>query len=66
MLIRGLYIIVAIAIVVLLYLITVWSLAFLGVPVPDKILKVIFFIVALLAIIGALTGRYDNIWRSGP
>lgn len=53
-----------IAFVVLAYYVAVWVLAMLGITVPEHILKVIFVIVALIAIIGALSGRWDNWWKS--
>ena len=64
--VRGLYILVAIAFVFLLYVVTVWVLEILGLPAPAQILKIVFVILGLLAVIGGLTGRYDNWWRNGP
>ena len=52
-----------IAFVVLAYYVAVWVLHMLGITVPEHILRVIFVIVALLAIIGALSGRWDNWWK---
>jgi len=60
--IRGLYILVAIAFVFLLYIVTVWVLGMLGIRVPEQILTVVFVILGLLAVIGGLTGRYDGWW----
>jgi hypothetical protein len=62
--IRVLNILLAIASVVLMYLVTIWVLGMLGVSIPDQILKVIFVIFALLAAIWALSGRWDSWW--GP
>jgi len=58
--IRVCYILLAIAFVVLAYYVVIWVLALLGISVPDHILKVVFVILGLLAIIGAMTGRFDN------
>lgn len=60
--IRVLYVLLGIAFVVLAYYAVIWVLGMLGVSVPDQILKVIFVILGLLAVIGALTGRFDNFW----
>ncbi len=62
-LIRVLYVLLALAFVVLAYYIAIWVLGLLGFVIPDQILKVIFVILGLLAVIGALTGRYDNWWK---
>jgi hypothetical protein len=53
-----------IAFVVLAYYVAVWVLKMLGIDVPDHIMKVIFVIVALIAIIGALSGKWDNWWKT--
>ena len=63
--IRVLYVLLALAFVVLAYYVTVWVLGMLGLGVPDQILKVVFVILGLLAVIGALSGRYDN-WLTPP
>lgn len=63
LLIRALYVLAAIAVVVLVYLVTVWVLGMLGVPIPMQILKVLFVIIGILFVIAALTGRFDNWWR---
>ena len=62
--IRVLYVLLAIAFVFLAYYVVVWVLGMIGVSVPDQILRVIFVILGLLAVIGALTGRLDNLF--GP
>lgn len=62
LLIRVLYILLAIAFVVLIYFVVIWVLGMLGIHVPDQILKVIFVIIGLLAAIYALTGRMDNLF----
>jgi hypothetical protein len=62
--IRVLYVLLAIAFVVLAYYVVIWVLAMLGIMVPDHILKVVFVILGLLAVIGALSGRFDNFWRA--
>lgn len=64
--IRVLNILLAIACVVLCYLLSIWVLGLLGVVVPEQILKVVFVIIGLLAAIWALSGRLDNWWKSGP
>lgn len=67
LLVRVLSILLAVAIVVLCYFVTVWVLGLLGIVLPANILTVIFVIVGLIAAIGALTGRFDPWfkWR-GP
>lgn len=62
LLIRVLYILLAIAFVVLIYFVTIWVLGMLGIHIPDQILKVIFVIIALMAAIYALTGRMDSLF----
>ena len=63
---RVLYILLGIAFVVLAYYVVIWVLGMLGLGVPDQILKVIFVILGLLAVIGALTGRFDKWWTPAP
>jgi hypothetical protein len=63
--IRVLYVLLAVAFVFLCYYVVIWVLGMLGVAVPDQILKVCFVIIGLLAVIGALTGRFDSFWQ-GP
>jgi hypothetical protein len=65
LLIRVLSILLAVAFVVLIYFVTIWVLGMLGISVPDQILKVVFVIVALMAAIGALSGRMDS-WFKWP
>lgn len=62
--IRVLYILLAIAFVVLAYYVVIWVLGMLGIHVPDQIMKVVFVILGLLAVIGAMTGRFDNWWKT--
>jgi hypothetical protein len=62
--IRVLYVLLAIAFIVLAYYVVIYVLGLLGISVPDQILKVVFVILALLAVIGALTGRFDNFWKA--
>jgi hypothetical protein len=62
--IRGCYILLAIAFVVLLYYVTIWVLGMLGIHVPVHIMQVVFVIIGLMAVIGALTGRFDNFWKT--
>lgn len=64
--IRILYILLAIAFVVLAYYVVIWVLQMLGIQVPQHILQVVFVILGLLAVIGAMTGRLDNFWKSTP
>ena len=61
---RVIQILLAIAFVVLAYLITIWVLGMLGLPVPFDILKVVFVILGLIAVIGAFQGRFDSCGRS--
>jgi hypothetical protein len=60
--IRILYILLAIAFVVLAYYVVIWVLSMLGIAVPEHILKVVFVILGLLAVIGAMTGQFDHFW----
>lgn len=60
LLIRVLRILLAIAVVILCYYVTVWVLGLLGIHLPQQILMVIFVIVGLVAAIWALTGRMDS------
>ena len=62
---RVLYVLVGIAFVVLAYYVVLWVLGMLGIAVPDQIMKVVFVILGLLAVIGALSGKFDNWWK-GP
>ena len=61
--VRVLHVLLALAFVVLAYYVVIWVLGMLGISVPDNILKVVFVILGLLAVIGALTGRFDNWWK---
>lgn len=61
MLRRILQILLAIAILVLCYLVVFWVLGLLGIVVPDRIVTVIFVILGLVAALGVLGGRFDNI-----
>jgi len=61
--IRVLQVLSALAFVVLAYLVVIWVLGMLGLPVPVEILKVCFVILGLLAVIGALQGRFDTWWK---
>lgn len=63
LIIRVLYILLAIAVVVALYYLTIWVLGLLGITVPQHIITVVFVIIGLIAAIGALTGRLD-FWGS--
>lgn len=65
LLVRILSILLAIAIVVLCYYVTIWVLGLLGIRLPQQIMTVIFVIVGLLAAIWALTGRMDT-WLRLP
>ncbi len=60
LLIRVLRILLAIAVVILCYYVTIWVLGLLGIHLPQQILMVIFVIVGLVAAIWALTGRMDS------
>jgi hypothetical protein len=64
--IRVLYILLALAFVVLTYYVVIWVLAMLGIRVPAHILQVVFVILGLLAVIGAIAGRFDNFWKPLP
>ena len=61
---RVIHILLALAFVVLTYYNVIWVLGLLGIAVPVHILQVVFVIIALIAVLGALTGRYDNWWRT--
>ena len=61
--VRVCQILLAIAFVVLAYYLVIWVLGLLGIAVPDQILKIIFVILGLMALIGALSGRFDNWWK---
>jgi len=58
------YILLGIAILVLLYLGTVWVLGLLGLTVPDRVLTAIFVVIGLLLFIAALSGRFN--WWGQP
>jgi hypothetical protein len=58
--VRVLMILLAIAFVVLAYLVVVWVLGLLGIHIPPNILTVVFVIIGLMAAIWALTGRLDT------
>jgi hypothetical protein len=60
LLLRVLYILLAIAVVVLIYYLVIWVLGLLGITVPVHILQVIFVVIGLAAAIYALTGRFDT------
>ena len=60
--IRVLYVLLALAFVVLAYYVVIWVLGMLGLSVPADILKVCFVILGLLAVIGALSGKFDRFW----
>ncbi len=62
-LVRMLHILLAVAFVMLTYYIVIWVLGLLGIAVPQHILQVIFVIIGLLAIIGAISGQFDSFWR---
>ena len=61
--IRVLQVLLAIAFVLLAYYIAIWVLGLLGLQVPAQVLQIIFVILALIAVIGALTGRFDVWWK---
>lgn len=65
MLVRILMILLAIAVVVLCYYITIWVLGMLGIHLPANILTVIFVIIGLILAVWALTGKLDNWVSSG-
>jgi len=60
--VRVLYVLLALAFVVLAYYVVIWILGMLGISVPEQILKVVFIILGLLAVIGALSGKLDSWW----
>jgi len=62
--IRVLQVLLAVAFVVLAYYVVIYVLGMLGIMVPDQILKVCFVILGLLAVIGALSGKFDNWWKA--
>ena len=59
---RVLYVLVGLAFVVLAYYVTIWVLGMLGLSVPADILRIVFVILGLLAVIGALSGKFDSWW----
>jgi hypothetical protein len=63
---RVLHVLLAIACVVLCYYVIVWVLGLLGVSIPDQILRIIMVILGLLAVIGAISGRFDSWWKTTP
>jgi uncharacterized membrane protein len=64
MLVRVLQVLVAITITVICYYAIVWVLGMLGIQVPEKLLTAVMVLIGLLAVLGAITGRYDSWW--GP
>lgn len=66
LLVRALYILLAIAFVVLAYYVIIWVLGLLGIHIPQQILTVVFVVIGLIAAIWALTGRMDAWIASGP
>jgi hypothetical protein len=62
--VRALYVLLALAFVVLTYFVVIWVLDMLGISIPDKILKVVFVIIGLIALISVLTGKFDNIFKT--
>jgi len=65
MLLRVLKILLMAAILMLCYYVVIWVLGLLGISIPQQILTVIFVILALMGVIGIITGRFDNInWWS--
>ncbi len=56
----------AICFCVLAYYLIIWVLKQLGIDVPSQILNVVFVILVLMAIIGAISGRFDNWWARTP
>lgn len=64
--VRVLQVLLALAFVVLAYYVTIWVLGLLGITLPAQILQIIFVILGLLAVIGAITGRFDTWWRPIP
>lgn len=64
--IKAVNVLIAIGFVLLAYLVVVWVLGMFGLAVPDQILRIIFVIFGLIAIVGALQGRWDNYWLHPP
>jgi len=62
LLMRVLKVLLAIACVVLAYFVIIWVLGMLGISVPDQILRVVMVILGLIAVIGAISGKFDNWW----
>ncbi len=65
---RVLQILLAIAVLMLCYWTILWVLGLLGISIPSQILTCIIVILGLLAALGILSGRADNIrwWDNGP
>jgi hypothetical protein len=55
-------VLLGVAVVVLTYWATIWVLGLLGVPVPERILTVIFVIIGLLIAGAILSGKIENWW----
>jgi hypothetical protein len=62
MIIRVLYVLAAIATVVICYYAIIWVLNLLGLTVPDQLLRAIMVLIGILAVIGAISGKFDNWW----
>lgn len=62
LIVRVLYVLLAIAITFLCYYIIIWVLGLLGLSIPQQILQVVMVIIGILAVIGALRGSFDNWW----
>jgi uncharacterized membrane protein len=59
--IRACYVLLAICFAALTYYVVIWVLNLIGIPLPpDPILKIVFVILGLLAVIGALTGKIES------
>lgn len=58
---RVLQVLLVVAVIVLCYYLIVWILGLLGIVIPHQILVVIMVIIGLMAALGILSGRMDNI-----
>jgi hypothetical protein len=61
-----LHVLVAVVAIVLAYHVTIWVLGMVGIRIPDLILTIAFVLLALLAVIGAISGKWDNWWKPTP
>lgn len=64
MLVKAFQILLAFAVVMLIYYIVPWVLQMIGLSIPEHIWRIILVILCLMAVIGVLTGKYK--WWETP